>query len=114
MGDLDKHDVPHPWINDALLQARACTHTRHTCTQHLSQLHIPSACVAKHVQKKTCKFKKKVCKPMCEKNNMQSKRRMAVRECRLPLDYGFLDANIYDCSVCDPQNCTQACAKAEL
>ena len=28
---------------------------------------------------------------------------------RLPIDYDFLDHNIYDCSVCDMNNCTQAC-----
>ena len=28
---------------------------------------------------------------------------------RLPIDYDFLDHNEYDCSECDPANCTQAC-----
>ena len=27
----------------------------------------------------------------------------------LPLDYDFLHHNVYDCSVCDPVWCTQAC-----
>lgn len=28
---------------------------------------------------------------------------------RLPIDYDFLDHNIYDCDVCDVNNCTQVC-----
>ena len=27
----------------------------------------------------------------------------------LPLDYDFLQHNVYDCSVCDPVSCRQAC-----
>ena len=28
---------------------------------------------------------------------------------RLPLDYDFLDHNVYDCTTCDPELCSQAC-----
>ena len=27
----------------------------------------------------------------------------------LPLDFDFLWHNVYDCSTCDPEFCTQAC-----
>eukprot|EP00940_MAST-03C_sp_MAST-3C-sp2_P003206 g3206.t1 len=33
---------------------------------------------------------------------------------RLPIDYDFLDHNIYDCTACDAINCTQACRKQEI
>lgn len=35
--------------------------------------------------------------------------RMGLWTREVPLDYDFLDHNVYDCSICDPDHCRQAC-----